>query len=381
MKTKYFFLALLLVQFIAFSQNINYKINTTFPSSKHYTTFDYKARLDAINAIIAKKQLLSGTAAYTTTNLNAIISEIETQVPAPPQETVYDAFLQFYTTEIAKIDVAINEHIRLMLAAGITKPVLDDHNARINELESERSKLQAKMNDLIDIEQFKKKNFHFFSFGPQNANAYFNIMYSEGSYKIKALNSTGIALGTNTGSIFSELVSGNIKVVRFSLGTMITNSNTDPAEQKKDEAFQRLITSGGNTVLNAEYPLIYWGNSNNQFNFLTRILGKATADYPAFGTETDSFAGSASLAIDMYADGATANNDLRFYFNLNYGRIFGSDEFQKNLETERRTFNFGRLTGGVIVGQKVNLSVMFRTFSTEKNLDTGKVVIGGSIIL
>jgi hypothetical protein len=54
--------------------------------------------------------------------------------------------------------------------------------------------------------------------------------------------------------------------------------------------------------------------------------------------------------------------------------------FRDNLGINNRDFTFGKLTGGVVIKQKINLSVMFNTFSSEDALENRNVIIGGSLL-
>src|SRR5690606_12723227 len=138
---------------------------------------------------------------------------------------------------------------------------------RITTLKNEIRDIENKQDSLYYLytkDYMKYDNFMAFSFGPMRSRAFFDMLYSNEGKQFKALGSAGINFGNNTGSIYSELASGNLGLFRVSLGTMISsNNNTDEDEGKKEEAYQRLITYGGNTVLNLEYPLIYAHSNNN----------------------------------------------------------------------------------------------------------------------
>jgi len=168
---------------------------------------------------------------------------------------------------------------------------------------------------------------------------------------------------------------------------MISSSNEDSiivndtlTIATNNEAFQRLITYGGNTVLNLEYPLAYIHNDNNTINFISRFVAKGAADIPQLGTSTDKWTGSGSIGLDFYMDFATSNNSLRFFGNLNMNRVFGSDLFSQNLGIEDTIFNFGQLTLGIVIAQNVKLSFLVSTFSNVDVLRSSKVVVGSQIL-
>lgn len=252
--------------------------------------------------------------------------------------------------------------------------------ARIEILDKEIAQLELIYNK--DLIQYETVNF--FGIDSKKSRAFFDLIYANDGSRFQVVNNSGFSFGDNTGSIFTELVSGNLGVLRVSLGTMISSTsseNSDEAQEaKQTEAFQRLATYGGNTVLNLEYPLAYVHSRGNQYNLITRLVAKGTADFPEFGTTTDSFAGSASFGVDLYADASLSNNELRFFMNFNINRVYGSDVFVENLGVGKSGFSFGRLTLGIVVAENIKLSFVLGSFSSEENLDNRNVILGGQIL-
>ena len=187
--------------------------------------------------------------------------------------------------------------------------------------------------------------------------------------------------GNSTGSVYTELASGNLGIFRVNLRAMAANnSNEDMAESKQQEAFQKLQTNGGNLVMSLEYPIAYIHSKNNRANFLTRITAKGTADFPEFGTTTDDFAGSLSFGIDFYGEAPLNNNSLSFFFDLNLNRYVGTDTFKDNLSIDNAYFNFGQLTLGIVVANNLKFSFIISTFSSEDNLKNDKITFGGQVL-
>lgn len=255
---------------------------------------------------------------------------------------------------------------------------------QITTLKNEIRNIENQQDSLYYLytnDYMKHDNLMAFSFGTLRSRAFFDMLYDNEGKQFKALGSAGINFGNNTGSIYSELASGNLGLFRVSLGTMISsNNNTDEEEGKNEEAYQRLITYGGNTVLNLEYPLIYAHSNNNQYNFISRFIAKGTADLPAFGTNTEKWAGSGSFGLDFYADAATSNNSLRFFVNLNASKIYGTDVFRDNLGTENTNFTFGQITMGLIFLENFKISFIVSTFSSENELRNRNIVAGGQVL-
>jgi hypothetical protein len=254
----------------------------------------------------------------------------------------------------------------------------------IKALEKEIGQINDQTDSLFYLytrDYMQYKNATVLSFGQLRSRAFFDMLYGSEGKQFKALGNAGINFGTNTASIYSELVSGNLGTFRISLGSMISSSNNkDPLISKKEEAFQRLVTYGGNTVLTAEYPLAYIHSNDNRQNFIARLMTKGTSDLPVFGTNTESFAGSGSLGTDFYADAATSNNAIRFFANANINGIYGTDVYKNNLGISSNYFGFGQASLGIIFLENFKISFIVYTFSTEDVLRNRNIVAGGQIL-
>lgn len=268
---------------------------------------------------------------------------------------------------------------------------LDLTSEDIEKLEDSMHKNSESINSLNSIidslsneyvkEYLQYRTSTILKFGSQRSRAFFDIIYQNDGEKFKVLNNTGINIGDKTGSIYSELVSGNLSLFRISLGTMVSSSSSDDnSEIKENEAFQRLVTFGGNTVLTLEYPLAYVHKRNNQMNFISRFIAKGAADFPEFGTTTESWAGSATIGINIYADAALTNNQLRFFGSMSINQIYGTNEFRNNLAVGNSSFSFGQLTLGLVLTENIKLSFIVSTFSSEKNLRNKNVIAGGQVL-
>jgi hypothetical protein len=217
--------------------------------------------------------------------------------------------------------------------------------------------------------------------GRARALAFFDIIYNLQGDRFKVLTNTGLSFGKNTGAIYSELLNGNLGLFRVSMGAMLASSSIkDSSASIKEEAYQRLITTGGNTVMSMEYPLLYIHSRNYQYNLISRVLVKGAADLPQFGTTTTNFAGSGSIGAYLYADASLSNNTLRFFADVNINEIYGSETFRQNLDITTPDFHFGQLALGIILGGNIKISFVVATFSSQKNLTNRSVVAGGQFI-
>jgi len=218
-------------------------------------------------------------------------------------------------------------------------------------------------------------------FWNERSKSFYDLMDNNKKNSWSLLNSAGFNFGGNTSSIYAKLASGQLYIFKVSLEAMVSKSSEqDTLVAKNDEAYQRLISSGGNTVLKIEYPIFYWHGKNNQWTIISRFLAKGTADFPEFGTETDDWAGSFSYGLDFYADVGTSNNKLRFFMNVNTNKIKGTDSFISNLGIQNSSFSFGQLKLGLIFNENISLSFLVSTFGSEDSLNNRNVVIGGRVL-
>lgn len=265
-----------------------------------------------------------------------------------------------------------------------TDDMIRTKTEKIKTLKEEISTIRNEQDSLYYIyvkDYLNSKRVNFLNFGSLRSRVFFDYVYGNTTKRFKTLSNSGFNLGNNTGSVFSELVSGNLGLFRVSLGAMVSkNASSDSATSKNEEAYQRLISYGGNTVLNFEYPLAYLHSRNHQYNFISRLMGKGTADFPAFGTTTDKWAGSASFGFDVYADASLSNEALRFFLSFNVNKIYGTDVFRDNLGITNTNFTFGQLSLGLVILENIKLSFVVSTFGSEKSLTNKNVIIGGQVL-
>jgi hypothetical protein len=214
------------------------------------------------------------------------------------------------------------------------------------------------------------------------ARAVFDIVYGTNRQRFRAMGNSGVQFGGNgTASIYSEVVSGNLGLIRVGFGTMLTSDDSgNDSTAQTDQAYQRLVTNGGNTILTLEYPLLYANGFNDQLNTIVRPIVKGTADLPAFGTSTDKWAGSLMFGLDVYADAALDNNQLRFFANMSTFYIRGTSVYQSNLAIASPDFSFGQLTLGLVFLENFKISIIVATWSTQAILRDRKAVIGGQVL-
>lgn len=352
----------LILSFESFSQVSSFKINKQVTSIKQEETKSYS---------IVKNGKTDSTPVYKTLDM------------------IYYTYAGDYKKDAEQKLAAIKDELYNNAARTDHKPLFDPVTLKtksdsVHLLQNLVISLQNQQDSLYfeyTKDVLAHDRFNILCFNTLRSRAFFDLAYSSSSKRFRALGNAGLSIGGNAGSIYSEIVSGNMGLFKVGLGAMISNSqNDDDTANMQEEAYQRLVNYGGNTVLTLEYPLAYLHSRNNLYNFISRFTAKGTADFPAFGTNTDQWAGSASVGIDFYGDAALSNNQLRFFFNLNESLISGTDVYKTNLGIDNRNFSFGQLTVGIVFLENYKLSVILSTFSSQANLRNRKAVIGGQVL-
>lgn len=217
----------------------------------------------------------------------------------------------------------------------------------------------------------------------------FEFLYSKDNDKSFYFANNASLQVNNSGVIVqSELVSAYLGFTRVSFGTTVSNSNEEDSEEEntttptdKTQAFQRLLTGGGNTYLKFELPLFLGMDQKNLFLAYLNASGRISLDISEFSNDVDTTTGNGSLNSNLYVSLATDENEFDFFFNVNYGYFFGHKDFYERLEIEdQKAFWFGELTAGVTIQQNLRFAVTFNTFSSEENLRSGNVLVGAQIL-
>lgn len=280
-------------------------------------------------------------------------------------------------------------------------PYSEEVNLRIKEIKDSIPLLNFKIKKWYkkySTDLLKEKNSHFFLYNSKKEKyrvlSLFNTIYGNEN-TINTINSTGFNLSSNSGSLYSELLSIKTGKFRVSIGGLITASNDEENgedtkesnDKNNDEAIQKLISGGGNTILKIESPVFYHHSKNNYFTNISLWNIKGTADFPQFGTKSSDFSGTFSIGFQSHfnlllRDDVDKNKELRFFADLNINAFVGSDKYITDLlgNTNENKVLFGKLTLGVRLLKNIQLSVVVYQFGSHENLRNNKIVIGSTIL-
>ena len=119
---------------------------------------------------------------------------------------------------------------------------IDYYIKEIQEVDSQRDKYY--LNYQRQYLQYRRFNY---LFTPTKSQAFFSLAYGS-DQSINWVNDAGINFGNRSASIYSELFSGRIGVFRVSTGVLLSrNIGEDTTGAVQNDAYQRLVSNGGNT--------------------------------------------------------------------------------------------------------------------------------------
>lgn len=267
---------------------------------------------------------------------------------------------------------------------------LESNDSRVNFLKEEIKNIELQYDLYEDIcdsliikkeEEHVSSNYVVYNFSPTRSKAFFNMIYDGKGKMLNTVNSAGINFGNKTGSIYSEVASGNFGLIRATIGTMLTNSSkTDSVVVKEETAYQKLASMGGNVVLNLEHPVLFLNSKGSLYTMIVRAIGKGTTDIPAFENQTTGFAGSVQGGLDVYGHVASDNGQIRAYSSISFSIVKGSKEFHDNLDIARKRLFFGQITAGVVLLDRIRVSFSLLSFGSDASIRNKKVIIGGQFV-
>ena len=238
------------------------------------------------------------------------------------------------------------------------------------------------------------------------ANTFNSIFSKENDASLYLANSASLQLNDNGGIVQSELLEAYLGPLRISLGTTITNAQSDDNDQDSDaagnttsddemmepapveesatptdetQAFLRLLTGGGNTYLNIEFPMVF--HKDERFFFYLNANAKLAAEIAELSGDVDTTTGNGSFSSNLYSSISTDNDEFNFFVDLNFGYYFGGSAFYERLDIQDDNgFTFGQFTAGVNILKSIQLSLTLNTFGSESNLNSGTILVGTKLL-
>jgi hypothetical protein len=191
------------------------------------------------------------------------------------------------------------------------------------------------------------------------AQVYYNQSLSD--KRARFLNASNINFGGKGEkiSLFNEIYSDYYGPTRFSFGVLISNKSDSeaPADEKKEDAVQRLIGGGGNVMISLGLPILGYDSDRDNLSFKTTFLPKASIDVPTLGTENDEY----GFNVDVGSESSIFYNGfldvLTIFANYRFGIVSGNSIFYENLNKgDKNAFTLNQLSIGLAINSTFRLS-------------------------
>lgn len=272
----------------------------------------------------------------------------------------------------------------------------------LRKLKEEISKEKQKLDDytkLIKRINDETKQVVFPTFNKVNRERIFGLLYTgnDRNSNFSFGNSASLQINNSGTIVETNLISSDLGPFRVSFGTLLTNATEDenddenqsddgltPNTTEEDnitqtEAFQRLLSGGGNTFLNFELPVLF---ASGEFSSIyLNTSARVGLDIEEFGDDIETTSGNGNVNSNLYGSVSSKDKVFTFFGQINYGLYFGSKEFYQNLGvTSEKAFGFGRITVGFTINNFVRFGLTLNTLSSESNLRSGTIVVGSQVL-
>ena len=164
-------------------------------------------------------------------------------------------------------------------------------------------------------------------------------------------------------ALYSELFSDYFGPLRFGFGALMTSGRDEEYEretviadgQNNEDALQRLLNGGGNSVMSLAYPLMQWRDHTWSRGIRILAVPKYALDIPALGSSAESYAANADLGIEASAHWAGNNQSIAFFFQTRIGYVMGNSAFKTAINS-KKDFVVSQLNIGVAFRNTIKLS-------------------------
>lgn len=164
-------------------------------------------------------------------------------------------------------------------------------------------------------------------------------------------------------ALYSELFSDYFGPCRFGFGALMTTGRDDKYEretviadsQSNEDALQRLLNGGGNSVMSIAYPLMQWRDHTWSKGIRILAVPKYALDIPALGSSAESYAANADLGIEASAHWAGNNKSIAFFFQTRMGYVMGNSAFKTAINS-KKDFVVSQMNIGIAFRNTIKLS-------------------------
>lgn len=173
-------------------------------------------------------------------------------------------------------------------------------------------------------------------------------------------------------ALYSELFSDYFGPVRFGFGALMTSGLSEsgqletlsPDTQDNQDALQRLLNGGGNSVLSLAYPLIQWRDAAWTRGIRILAVPKYALDIPALGSSAETYSANGDLGIEASAHWAGNNQSIAVFFQTRIGYVMGNSAFKESIQS-KNNFVVSQVNFGIAFRNTIKLSYSIHKINSD----------------
>ena len=171
-------------------------------------------------------------------------------------------------------------------------------------------------------------------------------------------------------ALYNELFSDFFGPVRFGFGALITGEQSKELDKEtsnievNQDALQRLLSGGGNSVLSLAYPILQLKDANWTRGLRILAVPKYSIDIPALGSSIENYSANVDLGLEANAHWSGHNQNVALFFHFRTGYVMGNKSFQQAIRSNNN-FRLSQFNFGVAFKNTIKLSYSLYKISND----------------
>lgn len=175
----------------------------------------------------------------------------------------------------------------------------------------------------------------------------------------------GMQSVTGQYTFYTDVYNDYFGAVTMGVGTLLGvgkgqegDENIAQGDNQEASAVNRLLFGGGNVVIHASYPLLYWNKADQNFDFRVRLQPRLGFDLPELGTQTTSYAMNLDMGMYTTLSYTGLKENIGVVVEFKSSAITGNEEFYDNLGKDEKLIFLNQLSIGLKLGKAFQITWM-----------------------
>lgn len=165
---------------------------------------------------------------------------------------------------------------------------------------------------------------------------------------------TGVAQGPG-GAIFAELLVDRIGSWRVAFASALVTAPTDTLR-----SLQSFLAGGGNAIVRAHYPIMYFSNPKKLRSFGAFFAPRVSANIPAFGGTTVNPTWNVDVGIELHYFISGTKKQIALGGIIRGAALYGSRDFILPISGDGYDIlGYGQASIGLVLKETVNIMAYF----------------------